>query len=75
EAIRSEFAPEKVHVGLDMHPEQGPVLEAGFPSIIDGNNVCAVPLHLLFTHLMMNRDPAELLIQGLYKIREEHGLD
>ncbi|MDQ0058695.1 hypothetical protein [Paenibacillus harenae] len=74
EAVREEFEPEKVHVGLDMNEQHGPVLEAGFPSIRDGNNVCAVPLQLLFTHLMLNRDPAELLLQGLYKIREEHGL-
>ncbi|MFF2481902.1 hypothetical protein [Paenibacillus sp. NPDC058071] len=73
-AVRSEFEPETVHAGLDFNPQFGPVFETGFPTIRDGNNVCAVPLHLLYTHMMLNRDPAELLIQGLYKIREEHGL-
>jgi hypothetical protein len=72
--IREEFAPEPVHVDLALHEKFGPVLEAGFPSIVKGNNVCAFPLHLLITHLLMNRDPSELLIQGLYNIREEHGL-
>ncbi|PWV99761.1 hypothetical protein DFQ01_113135 [Paenibacillus cellulosilyticus] len=73
--IREEFAPEPVHVDLALHEKFGPVLEAGFPSIVDGNNVCAFPLHLLITHLLLNRDPAELLIQGLYNIREEHGIE
>ncbi|BBI33447.1 hypothetical protein [Cohnella abietis] len=74
-AVQEEFAPEQVHAGLDWNEEHGPVFEAGFPVIRDGNNVCAFPLHLLYTHLLLNRDPADLLIQGLYKIREEHGMD
>ncbi|XID95162.1 hypothetical protein ACF3MZ_11880 [Paenibacillaceae bacterium WGS1546] len=73
-AVREEFAPENVHAGLAMNKDHGPVFETGFPSIRDGNNVCAVPLHLLFTHMLLNRDPSDLLLQGLYKIREEHGL-
>lgn len=75
EAVKEEFAPEEVHAGLDWHAEHGPVLETGFPSIKDGNNVCAFPLHVLMAHHLLNRDPSELPIQGLYKIREEHGLD
>ncbi|MCD9024017.1 hypothetical protein [Cohnella silvisoli] len=71
-AIREEFAPEQVHAGLDWNQEHGPVFEAGFPAIRDGNNVCAVPLHLLYTHFLLNRDPADLILQGMYKIREEH---
>ncbi|WP_028610029.1 hypothetical protein [Paenibacillus harenae] len=74
-ALHDEFAPEKVHAGLQMHEEHGPVFEAGFPEIKDGNNVCAVPLHLLFTHLLLNRDPSELLLQGMYNIREEHSIN
>lgn len=74
-AVQEEFAPEKVHAGLDMNQEHGPVFEAGFPEIQGGNNVCAFPIHLLFTHLLLNRDPAELLLQGMYKIREEHGMN
>ncbi|EFM12527.1 conserved hypothetical protein [Paenibacillus curdlanolyticus YK9] len=73
--VKEEFAPEEVHAGLAMNEEYGPVFETGFPSIVDGNNVCAFPLHLLFTQLLLNRDPADVLLQGLYKIREEHGLE
>lgn len=72
--VRQEFALEQVHVGLGVVPENGPVLEAGFPAIKDGNNVCALPLHILLTHWHLNRDPAEILIDGLYHIREQHGL-
>lgn len=74
-AVREEFAPEQVHAGLGFVPEHGPVFEAGFPSIKDGNNVCAIPLHVLITHHLLNRDPAEILVQGLYNIREQHGLE
>ena len=73
--VREEFAPEEVHTSLEWNQEYGPIFEAGFPAIKEGNNVCAFPLHLLFTHLQLNRDPAELLVQGLYKIRKEHGMD
>ncbi|MBB3109707.1 hypothetical protein FHS18_001770 [Paenibacillus phyllosphaerae] len=75
EAVREEFAPEQVHAGLDWHKDHGPVFETGFPQFKDGNNVCAVPLHLLLTHYLLNRDPSEILLQGLYKIREEHGVN
>lgn len=75
EEVNEEFAPEKVHAGLAWNEQYGPVFEVGFPAIIEGNNVCAFPLHLLFTHLQLNRDPSELLIQGLYKIRKEHGME
>lgn len=75
EAIQEEFAPEQIHAGLAFNEEHGPVLEAGFPSIVEGPNVCAVPLHFLLTHLQLNRDPSELLITGMYNIRKENGLD
>lgn len=74
-ALREEFAPEQVYVDLDIHEQAGPVLEAGFPAIREGNNVCAMPFHYLLTLYLLNRDPADPLIQGLYKIREEHGLN
>lgn len=75
-AVREEFAPEPVHADLDWNKEHnGVVFEAGFPNIKVGNNVCAFPLHVLFTQFLLNRDPADLLIKGLYKIREEHGLN
>ncbi|GAB6991825.1 hypothetical protein [Paenibacillus pini] len=73
--ITEEFAPEQVHAGLDWNEKYGPVFEVGFPSISEGPNVCAISLHLLFTHLQLNRDPAELLLNALYKIRKEHGLE
>ncbi|WP_074111471.1 hypothetical protein [Paenibacillus sp. P46E] len=74
-AVREEFAPEQVHAGLAWNETHGPVFEAGFPALTEGNNVCAIPLHLLLIHLQLNRDPSELLLQGLYNIRKEHGLD
>ncbi|MFC5470360.1 hypothetical protein ACFPPD_16830 [Cohnella suwonensis] len=74
-AVKEEFAPEEVYAGLALNEEHGPVLEAGFPSIQDGNNVCAMPLHVLMAHQLLNREPSELLVQGLYKIRIEHGLE
>ncbi|WP_169085097.1 hypothetical protein [Paenibacillus sp. PL91] len=74
-AVNEEFAPEQVHAGLAWNEQHGPVFEAGFPTIIDGNNVCAIPLHLLLTYLQLNRDPGELMIQGLYDIRNEHGME
>ncbi|WP_379133771.1 hypothetical protein [Paenibacillus sp. sgz500958] len=75
EAVREEFAPEQVHAGLAWNQDVGPVFEAGFPAITEGNNVCAIPLQLLLTHLELNRDPSELLVQGLYNIRKEHGME
>lgn len=73
--VEEEFAPEKVHAGLAWNEDHGPVFEAGFPSITDGNNVCAVPLQLLFTHFQLNRDPSELVLAGMYNIRKQHGLE
>jgi len=74
-AVTEEFAPEQVHAGLAWKEDHGPIFEAGFPAIIDGNNVCAISLHLLLVHLQLNRDPGDLLIQGMYDIRVEHGLE
>ncbi|REE81178.1 hypothetical protein A8990_11912 [Paenibacillus taihuensis] len=73
--IREEFPDEQVYVDLDFNEEHGPVLEAGFPSISDGNNICAMPIHIIMAHYLLNRDFAEPIIQGLYRIREEHGLE
>jgi hypothetical protein len=73
--IREEFHPEQVYIDLELHKEHGPVLEAGFPSIAEGNNICAMPLHFLLAQYLLNRDPAEPVIQGLYRIRKEHGLE
>lgn len=73
-SVQEEFAPQPVHTGLDW-TEQGPVFEAGFPEIRDGNNVCAFPLQLLLTHLLLNRDPADLILQAMYTIREQHGMN
>lgn len=70
-AIKEEFAPEEVYTGLDVNKDHGPVLEAGFPKYTEGNNVCAMPLHLLLAHHLLNRDPADLIIQGLYRILDE----
>lgn len=75
ESIREEFSPEQVHIGLAWNEQFGPVLEAGFPAITDGNNVCASPLQLLLTHYQMNRDPAEVLVNGLYTIQKENGIE
>jgi len=69
QSIREEFD-EPVHVDLELNPEHGPVLEAGFPSIKDGNNTCAMPLNFLLTLYLLNRDPSEPIIQALYKLRE-----
>jgi hypothetical protein len=70
QTVREEFDPEPVYVDLELHPEHGPVLEAGFPSIVDGNNTCAIPLHFLLTLHLMNRDPADPLVQALYQLKE-----
>jgi hypothetical protein len=71
QSVRSEFPDEAMYVDLDMHPEQGPVLEAGFPSIQEGMNTCAMPIQFLVTLFLLNRDPAEPLIQALYEIKEK----
>ncbi|WP_127567867.1 hypothetical protein [Paenibacillus xylaniclasticus] len=72
DAINEEFGPDQVHAGLGFHQEHGPVFEAGFPSIVNGNNVCAFPINLLATLVLMNRDPSDLVLQALYKIKDEH---
>jgi len=73
-AVREEFNTEKVYVNLSVHEKAGPVLETGFPDIKDGNNVCAMPIPFLLTLHLLNRDPADPLVNGLYLIREQHGL-
>lgn len=73
-AVQEEF-PEQVLAGLDWNEEHGPVFEAGFPAISEGNNTCAFPIHVLMMHYLLNRDPSELIVQGLYKIQEMHGLE
>jgi hypothetical protein len=74
-AAREEFASERLHAGLAVNEQAGPVLEAGFPDIQAANNGCAIPLHVLLAHYLLNRDPAELLVHILYKVRREHGLN
>lgn len=71
-AVLEEFAPEQMIVDLGVHAEYGPVLEASFVHIKEGNNTCAIPLHYLLTLHLMNRDPAEPIIQALYQIKEVH---
>jgi hypothetical protein len=73
-AVQEEF-PEQAYAGLNWIEEVGPVFEAGFKEISEGNNTCALPIHFLMMHFLLNRDPSELIIQALYKIQEEHGLD
>ncbi|MFS0726978.1 hypothetical protein [Paenibacillus sp. 1P07SE] len=70
-SVQEEFGTE-AKVGFNMHKQAGPVLEAGFPHLKDGNNACAMPLQFLLTLHLMNRDPSEPLINGLYKIQEEY---
>ncbi|UHA72471.1 hypothetical protein [Paenibacillus sp. 481] len=74
-AVQEEFGPDQVYAGLDWNEEHGPVLETGFPSIVDGNNVCAIKIDLLLMHVLLNRDPTELPLNALYQIREEHGME
>ncbi|MFC5700346.1 hypothetical protein ACFPVX_03540 [Cohnella faecalis] len=73
-AVQEEFEPEIIHIQLDLHEQYGPVLESGFQAITEGNNVCAVPIPILMIHYLLNRDPADIIINGLYRIRDEHGL-
>jgi hypothetical protein len=73
-SIRDEFPDEQVYVDLELHPEHGPVLEAGFPAVKEGNNTCAMPLHYLLTLYLLNRDPADPLIQAMYRLYEENQL-
>jgi hypothetical protein len=70
QSVREEFHPEPVHVDLGLNPEHGPVLEASFVSISEGNNTCAIPLHYLLTLYLMNRDPADPIVQALLQIKE-----
>jgi len=74
-SVRDEFSTEKVYVNLSVHEKAGPVLETGFPAITEGNNICAMPIPYLLTLYLLNRDPAEPLINGLYLIREKLGMD
>ncbi|MGZ9583173.1 hypothetical protein [Paenibacillus marinisediminis] len=73
-AVQEEFQGQAL-ARLEWNEEHGPVFEAGFPAISEGNNTCAIPVHLLMMHFLLNRDPSELILQGLYKLREDQGLD
>ncbi|QGQ93925.1 hypothetical protein EHS13_02900 [Paenibacillus psychroresistens] len=75
QSVREEFDPEPVLVDLGLNQDHGPVLEASFVSIIDGNNTCAIPLHYLLTLHLMNRDPADPIIQALYQIKDSHAAE
>ncbi|NEW06306.1 hypothetical protein GK047_09805 [Paenibacillus sp. SYP-B3998] len=72
--VREEFPDQKIYVDLELHEEHGPVLEAGFVVVEEGNNTCAMPLQYLMTLYLLNRDPAEPLIQAMYRLYEENGL-
>jgi len=74
-AVNDEYPSEQVHAGLDWKSEHGAVFKAGFPSIKKGNNVCAFKIDLLVMHVLLNRDPSELILQGLYNIREEQNVE
>jgi hypothetical protein len=69
QSVRETFDPEPVHVDLALNPEHGAVLEASFASILEGNNTCAIPLHYLLTLYLMNRDPADSIIQALVHMK------
>jgi hypothetical protein len=71
-SVREEFDPEPVHVDIGLNSEHGPVLEASFVSILEGNNTCAIPLHYLLTLYLMNRDPADTIVQALLQIQNMH---
>jgi hypothetical protein len=72
QSVREEFDPEPMHVDLGFNPDHGPVLEASFINIIEGNNTCAIPLHYLLTLYLMNRDPADTVVQALLQIKNIH---
>jgi hypothetical protein len=72
ESVREAFDPEPMHVELGFNPEHGPILEASFLTITEGNNTCAIPLHYLLTMYLMNRDPADTLVQALLQIKNMH---
>ncbi|WP_058303651.1 hypothetical protein [Gorillibacterium timonense] len=69
--IREEFTDRSVHLEVVMHPEYGPILEAGFPEYKDGSNTAGLPIHFLFTLYLLNRDPAEPVIEALYRVLSE----
>lgn len=71
-AIQEEFPDQEVSINVQPHPEHGLVLAAGFLSIEDEDNTYAMPLGYLLTLYLLNRDPAEPVIQGLYRLQEEH---
>ncbi|MBP1962165.1 DUF3453 domain-containing protein [Paenibacillus aceris] len=73
-AVREEFPDQKIYVDLELHEEHGPVLEAGFVAVQEGNNTCALPLQYLMTLYLLNRDPAEPLNQAMYRLYEENNL-
>lgn len=70
--VREEFPDQNVHMRVIMHKEHGPMLEAGFPVIKEGNNTCAVPLQYLLTLHLLNRDPSEPVTGALHRIWEAH---
>ena len=74
-SLREEFGDNVAHVKFTNHPKAGAILEAGIPSIKDGHNVCAIPINLLLALYLLNRDCAELIINGLYKLRKDAGLE
>ncbi|MEX2460760.1 MAG: hypothetical protein WD469_05595 [Paenibacillaceae bacterium] len=71
-SVQEEFDPEPVYVDLGLHPEHGPVFEASFVKILEGNNTCAIPLQYLLTLYLMNRDPADSIVQALLQIKKMH---
>ncbi|MBC8079405.1 MAG: hypothetical protein H7X86_03615 [Gorillibacterium sp.] len=73
ESIRSEFPNESMHVDLSMNEQLGPVIEAGFPSITEGSNTTGLPLPYIYALYLLNRDPAEPIIEALNQIYEKHG--
>lgn len=70
-SITEEFGENKVHVKLSNHEKLGGILESGFVNITTGKNICGVPVNLLLALYLLNRDCADLVINGLYKIQEE----
>jgi len=69
--IGEEFPDRSVHLEVSMHPEYGPILEAGFPEFKEGPNTAALPIALLFTLYLLNRDPSEPVIEALNRILSE----
>ena len=73
ECIKSEFPNETMYVDLSMNEQLGPVLEAGFPSITEGSNTTGLPLPYIYALYLLNRDPAEPIIEALNHIYEKQG--